>query len=467
MRGFLLLAALLPALASAHSFGRQYALPVPLWLYVYGSAAALALSFLLAAFFMRQRLPERTRAPQRLYGRGHWRKSLRALALGLLLLTIVSGFLGNRDPYANFSMTFFWIAFLLGYAYVCSVFGDSYRDINPWQTLALIVFKPPWRRGWLRYPRWLNYWPALLGYMALIWIELFWHNTPMALAQLLLAYSAYTLLAMWLFGIARWAQYGELFSVLFRLMAKLSPWHLSRHAAYLQAPLAGLLRTPPRHLAMLLFIVFLLSATAFDGLRASRWWVTWFWQDRSGVLTAWMGSAPIYHVTTLRPVYLLFESLVLLLSPLIYAALYWLSMAAAKVLTGTSLSRRQLCLYFAYSLLPIALVYNITHYYTLLFTQGVKLVSLFSDPFGWGWNLVGTAGLWRAPILPDVALVWHTQVALIVAGHVASVYCGHRLALQLFANRRQAMLSQLPLVLLMMAFTASGLWILAQPIGAR
>lgn len=162
-----------------------------------------------------------------------------------------------------------------------------------------------------------------------------------------------------------------------------------------------------------------------------------------------------------------YESSVLLLSPFVYGAIYMLCMALAKLLTGSPLTVMQLSLRFAYSLLPIALVYNITHYYTLIFTQGVKVVSMLSDPFGWGWNLFGTAGLWRAPIIPDVAVVWHTQVGLIVLGHVISVYIGHRIALRTFATARQATLSQLPLLVLMMAFTASGLWILAQPIGAR
>ena len=162
-----------------------------------------------------------------------------------------------------------------------------------------------------------------------------------------------------------------------------------------------------------------------------------------------------------------YESSVLLLSPFVYGAIYMLCMASAKLLTGSPLTVMQLSLRFAYSLLPIALVYNITHYYTLIFTQGVKVVSMLSDPFGWGWNLFGTAGLWRAPIIPDVAVVWHTQVGLIVLGHVISVYIGHRIALRTFATARQATLSQLPLLVLMMAFTASGLWILAQPIGAR
>ena len=60
--------------------------------------------------------------------------------------------------------------------------------------------------------------------------------------------------------------------------------------------------------------------------------------------------------------------------------------------------------------------------------------------------------------------VWHVQVGLILLGHVVSVYVAHRIALRVFETRRQALISQLPMLLLMMAFTVAGLWILAQPL---
>lgn len=461
--------ALMPSLALAHSFGRQYNLPVPLWLYLYGAAAALALSFLVAAFMLRGEQHKDITSRRLLYRKSPQAYFGRALSVGFLLLSIATGFFGNRDPYVNINMTFFWIVFLLGFTYLSTLSGNYYRDINPFTSLGLALGKhfPRWRQGYFCYPAWANYWPAFISYVALIWIELFTHNTPLSLATMLSIYTVYCLVGMGLFGVAKWSRYGELFSVMFRLMALLSPLHRSRHGVSWQAPFTGMLREQPRHLAILLFVLFLLSATAFDGVRETTWWVSLFWQDPSGLLTAWLGSAPIYHFIELRPYYMMFETAVLVLSPFIYGGLYMLCMALAKLLTGSQLTVMQLSLRFAYSLLPIALVYNITHYYTLIFTQGVKVVSMLSDPFGWGWNLIGSAGLWRAPIIPDVAVVWHTQVGLIVLGHIISVYVGHRIALRSFATTRQATLSQLPLLLLMMAFTASGLWILAQPIGAR
>jgi hypothetical protein len=133
-------------------------------------------------------------------------------------------------------------------------------------------------------------------------------------------------------------------------------------------------------------------------------------------------------------------------------------------MTHSARSIRDLALDFGYTLLPIAHVYNVTHYATLILTQGLKIVSLASDPFGFGWNLFGTAHSLRAPILPGMSFVWHSQVALIVLGHVAAVYCAHLVALRIFPTRRAAALSQLPMLLLMVAFTVAGLWILAQPL---
>jgi hypothetical protein len=62
--------------------------------------------------------------------------------------------------------------------------------------------------------------------------------------------------------------------------------------------------------------------------------------------------------------------------------------------------------------------------------------------------------------------VWHTQVALILAGHIVSVYLAHVEALKVFPNPRHAVLSQLPMLVLMVLLTTVGLWILSLPIDA-
>jgi len=65
----------------------------------------------------------------------------------------------------------------------------------------------------------------------------------------------------------------------------------------------------------------------------------------------------------------------------------------------------------------------------------------------------------------DVEAIWHTQVALILLGHIVSVYLAHLEALQIYSSPRRAAVSQLPLLVLMMMFTTLGLWILSLPLG--
>ncbi|MGH8446552.1 MAG: hypothetical protein ACREVL_14865 [Solimonas sp.] len=463
-----LLALLLPGAAQAHSFGRLYNLPVPFWLYAYGSAAALLLSFILIAWFATARASAPGPVPQRSYALPSARvlSALRALAVFGLLLTLATGFFGNRDPYRNFSMTFFWVIFVLAFTYFSAIAGDWYELLNPWKTLARRLDRlwPGYAAGRFRYPPRLAWWPALILYMAFIWIELFGYTRPLSLATILAAYSLLNFAGVWLIGARDWFRYCEFLSVFMRLIASLAPVAFADGRVRLRRPFTGVLEHPAEHYSLLVFVLFMLSSTAFDGLMATRPWQTLFWSDPLGILQSMVDTKPIFAFPQLRPVYFAFQSACLLLSPFAYLGIYLIAIALMKLITRSRLSLRELALRFALSLLPIVLVYNITHYYTLILTQGVKIVSLLSDPFGWRWNLFGTAQLFRAPFLPDMGPVWHTQVALIVLGHVVSVYLAHLEALRIFPSRAMAALSQLPMLLLMMLFTSAGLWILTQPI---
>jgi len=117
-----------------------------------------------------------------------------------------------------------------------------------------------------------------------------------------------------------------------------------------------------------------------------------------------------------------------------------------------------------WSLVPIAVAYHLAHYASLLLTTGQFIIPLASDPFGWGWNLFGTRG--RAVDLGIVspAVYWYVAVALIVIGHVLAVIVAHIEAMRRFASHRAALLSQLPMLVLMVAYTSLSLWIMAQPI---
>lgn len=459
-----------PLTAAAHGFGRLYNLPVPFWMYGWAAASALLLSFLLIGYFASTPSAHRDEARQALRaiprGLRFIRPLLQTLSLMALLLCIVAGLIGNRDPYRNFSMTCFWIVFVLGFTYFTAFAGNLYAAINPWRTLAALIDRI-WRgyaRGRFIYPTRLGNWPALVLYMGFIGFELFGHSTPFSLAALLLGYSGFNLIGVGLFGSTHWFRHVEFFSLFLRLVALMAPVEYQRGALRWRLPFSGLWQERPTQLATVLFALAMLSTTAFDGLRATQWWVALFWWDPTGWVTALAGTRPGADVARMLDWYFCWESFWLLASPFLYFALYLAALAIARVLTGSTRSLRELALDFGYSLLPIALVYHATHYSTLLLTQGLKIVSLLSDPFGWRWNLLGTANKLVAPILPPMGWVWHTQVGLILFGHIVSVYVAHRIALRVFPTPRQAWLSQLPMLLMMVAFTVAGLWILAQPL---
>ena len=466
---------LTPNLAQAHSFGTPYTLPMPYWMYIYGAMAALILSFIVLAYFYNA---EQANRPARQWHIGHPRllHAFTTLKLSALLkiilmlsfgLAIVSGVIGNQDRYRNFNMTYFWISFALGASYLSAVFGNWYHYLNPWRVLIAPLKR--FNQGRQLYPPQLAYWPAVALYMAFILLELFGNTKPFSLSLVLLAYTLINILAVWRFGSKSWFHYGELFSVMFQLIAKMAPIHYEPHAKgaaklSLRMPFSGLLHQRLEHRSLLVFLLFMLSSTAYDGLRETSLWFNVFWTDPLHILEPLLGQHPLYAYVTLRPWYLAFEITCLLLSPFIYLSLFQFFLWAGKRLTRSQLSVTELSLRFGYSLLPIALVYHITHYYTLLLSQGLKIRGLISDPFGWGWDLFGTAISGRLPILPDMGLIWNSQVWLILTGHVASVYLAHAEALRSFPSQRQASLSQLPMLLLMVIFTGVGLWILAQPL---
>src|SRR5215216_2352219 len=128
---------------------------------------------------------------------------------------------------------------------------------------------------------------------------------------------------------------------------------------------------------------------------------------------------------------------------------------------------RRLAAAYIYTLVPIAVAYQIAHYYTYLLIQGQAIIAFVSDPFGWGWDLFGTASYKVNADLVGAAFVWYSQVALIVVGHVIAVYLAHIVALSLLQDQRLAMRSQYPILALMILYTIFSLWILSQPIATE
>jgi hypothetical protein len=457
-----------PEPSFAHAFGATYTLPLPSWIFLYGGGVTVALSFLLVSFFVGQKNGSekirRININTNPIVRGLTSRTLIKIgkALGLLLWVgiILAGYWGSQDTVSNISPTIFWVVFLLGFTYLTAIFGDLWAVINP---LRIIVYwlerlLGPRVFGRIRYPRKLSYAPALIFYYLLIYNELLSGGEaaiPANLSGLILTYSLATVVGAVIFGTEDWFRYGEFFSVFFRLVGKISPIIYENKKIYLTNPCSMLLESVADSSWLVLFIVFMLASTAFDGFRGTTIWFQW---DL---------AAYDYYSNFGQIGYQMFHAVALVAAPLVFLAAYLFAIVGMKKLVGNKDSVLSLAKKFAFSLVPIAVVYNVAHYYTLLLTQGQSLVSLISDPLGKGWDLFGSVGFTPNVGIIRADVIWYSQVFFIVLGHVVAVVLAHTIALRIEKTPRKAIVGQLPLLILMVAYTLTGLWILSQPYSFR
>ena len=129
-------------------------------------------------------------------------------------------------------------------------------------------------------------------------------------------------------------------------------------------------------------------------------------------------------------------------------------------------TRRDLSLAFAHTLIPIAAGYLVAHYFSLLAYNGQDLWRLLSDPLGDGSNWFGGAERDIDYGVVSATGIWYVQVGALVVGHVAALVLAHDRALELYGSARAATRSQVVMLILMVAFTCLGLWLLSAALNA-
>jgi hypothetical protein len=117
---------------------------------------------------------------------------------------------------------------------------------------------------------------------------------------------------------------------------------------------------------------------------------------------------------------------------------------------------------FVHTLVPIAAVYVLAHYFSLLAYNGQAIAFLSSDPLGNGWDLFGTAGGAIDYGVVGATAIWYVQVGVLVSGHACALVLSHDRALALYGRAQAATASQYWMLAVMVAFTTSGLFLLSQ-----
>jgi hypothetical protein len=447
--------------AHAHTMVTPYDLPISFGAYVWACVATLAVTFVVLTV-----MPAAPEARARREVTLWWVVPAvgRVAAVTLLVLTIVAGLFGSPSPVANIAPALFWVGLMLCLAVATALIGDVFQIIHPFEALlrwSRVGDKP--RRP---YPDRMAAWPAFVCYIALAWLELMAPPDPSFLAGALLAYAAFTTAGAAMFGREIWFQRAELFGMFFRMTGKLasvayrndtSGWHVRRRPA-----LSGLLEDPPSHISQLLFVLFMLAATTYDGVWQTSFWAGLYWTHLLDWLRPLWGDDMARAQAILGPGYWVWQRGGLIAAPFVYLAIYWAAMGAMARSTSLG-SVRDRALRFAWSVIPIALAYMLAHSWTLLLTEIPVIPFLVTDPLGIGWNLLGLERLSAEPDSLNMGQVWHIEVALILAGHVASVCAAHMIARKAFITER-VWFSELPLLALMMGYTFVGLAVLALPL---
>ena len=450
-----------------HAFGPRYDLPISLALYLYAAAGVVVVSFVMVAIFASDKTGERAVHYPRLaapfllaVGRSPvFRAITGGIGVLVLLAVVVTGLLGVQNALQNPASYLTWIYFWAGLVILSGLVGNLWTLFNPWTAiydLATLGRRPGPR---FRLPEGTGVWPAAVLYLLFVLFELASGvaSQPAVVATLAILYSVITLTGMFLFGRDEWPQHGEAFTVLFSVIGRFGPVETERDdrgrltGVWLRPWGTGLLQRQRAGWDWVVFVILMLASLAFDGILATP-----AWQSFDVTMGHWVqGLGTLAEpVTRTLGMVLLLAAFLLIFVAFVRLMLYFGGRRGEELTVVTA---------FALTLVPIALVYNAAHNYSYLTYNAQSLIPLLADPLGRGWHLLPTAAYQPSLALNAAATVWYMQIILIVLGHVIAVYLAHLRAGEQFRTAQKALLSQYPMLVLMVLYTMTSLWILAQP----
>lgn len=430
-----------PALAHAGSLNlSSEPAPIPDWVYAMTGGAIVALSFLFTSLVTDPELVHVLRDRERPVRVGLARLlSTGARIVGVVGLTavLVVGFIGPQTALANAGVLLVWVAWWAGFTMSVYVLGNTWPWLNPWRTIVSVL--PRMDR---HYPARFGLWPAVLGLLALVFVEVV---TPLAddprlLASVVLVYTGFTLLGAVVFGPDAWFEKVDPVSRVFHYYGTLGfvQWD---DGISVQPPSAALSRGDLLEgRDEVAFVITLLWVTTYDGLVSTP-----------------VGTAPVRAAVSVGVPALVAYAVLLLVGFGLFLGAFWAGAVGIRRIGKTYVSTPTLARRFAPTLLPIAAGYHLAHFLgyfiELLPALGRALVAPLSAPL-------------TVPVVSLPGWFGGLELGFVVVGHVVAVWAAHGTAFDLFPGRIQPIRSQYPLVFLMIAYTITSLWIIAQPFTA-
>jgi polyferredoxin len=489
---------------------------LPLWLFLVGIGGILFVSFIgteVLAPRVKQGFRVNLIANKKLYRlvRSRWFQAIpQMIMVGILGLLIYVGLAGSRV--ANLTPVAVWTLWWGGLIFIVLFLGSAWCFMCPWDGLANLgsrlraAARVDTLSLGLKFPSWLaNVYPAIGLFVLLTWLELGFGVTqnPRTTAYMGIAMAGAAIAFALLFEGKKFCAHACPVGRICGTYSRFAPIEVAskrqrvcdncktedclygnergypcptgislktitsttnctlctecikscdkQNIAFNLRPFGAELRKPKgRRLDEAWLALALLSLTLFHGLT-----MTPVWEDvRPGTdsILKWMSitfeTPKVWNFT-----------IAMAIACALPIVLYWLSCRAARYLAGGEVNARTLFVNYAYSLLPVALFYHLAHNLMHLLMEGGHIVPMLSDPMGDGSDYIGTASMHLGHLTSE-ATMWYMQVGLILTGHIFGIVVAHRTSRRLYADRSTATRSLIPMLLVMIAISIGGLYLM-------
>ncbi|WP_435360666.1 hypothetical protein [Haloarchaeobius sp. DFWS5] len=426
--------------------GQSESLAIPTWLFLMTGGAAVGASFLLATTVTDRRWVASVDDWHRFLGR--FPTAVRAylapvVGIAGLVAVLWASFAGPPEPLRNLAILLVWVGWWSGYAMTSYLVGNTWPALNPFRTIAEALPSLD-----VRYPAGLGSWPAVVGLLALVFVEVVspLADDPSLLGIVVVAYGVVTIAGAVVFGTESWFGQADPVSGLFRAYGRVAPLRRTDDGR-LRLRLPGMALTDNTWVTgrdEVAFVVALLWVTTFDGIVTTPAW--------SDLATAVVEATAPALTESARATLLYFVAYVGGFG--LFLAAYFGASRLARRTGDTYCTPGELARRFAPPLLAIAAGYHLAH------SLGY-FVSL-SLPFG-----AALANPVAPPASPQVFALpsWVTgvELAAVLLGHLLAIWVAHAAAYDLFPSRLQAVRSQYPFIGVMILYTMVSLWVVAEP----
>lgn len=414
--------------------------PIPDWVFALTGGGVVAISFLFTSLATDPELVHALRNRARTVSLGIDRVLVglaRALGVLGLLGVIIVGFVGPVEPLANAAVLIVWVGWWAGYTMTTYGIGNTWPWVNPWRTIAAVL--PSLDRP---YPERYGLWPAVVGLLALVFVEVV---TPVAndatlLGTLVLVYTVVTLAGAVAYGSETWFGAVDPVSRVFYYYGQLAP--VQWNGAPSIHPPSGVLNRADLLSGVdeIAFVIAMLWVTTYDGLVSTP-----------------LGATIIEVAVSAGIPALLAYAILAIVGFGVFLGAFWLGATGIRRVGDSYVTRLEIARRFAPTLLPIAAGYHLAHFLAyfieLLPALGTAITTPLSAPVS-------------VPVVAVPGWFGGLELTFVVVGHIVAVWAAHGTAFDMFSGRIQPIRSQYPLVVLMVAYTMTSLWLIAQPFTA-